>query len=228
MAQQNLSSVSEDYLKAIYELQSQHGEATNSLLAERLGVSPTSISSMLQSLADKNLITHEPYQGTYLTEAGSIQALKLIRRHRLIETFLAQQLGLSWDEVHQEAERLEHAISETLESRIDATLGYPETDPHGAPIPRPDGTLSPVSRCCLTDLHIGQSATIAEVSDHDAGLLRYLGGLGLYPQVGIEVLAIEPYGGPLTLHTGGSRQQMLGIQAAAFILVENVKEITTQ
>jgi DtxR family Mn-dependent transcriptional regulator len=171
----------EDYLKIIYELQREQGKVATSMLAERLGVAPASATGMIKKLAGMHLVTHEPYQGVVLTAAGEKIALEIIRHHRLIERYLAEALGVPWDQVHDEAEKWEHVLSEALEDRIDAMLGYPTTDPHGAPIPTRNGTIAQLASMRMADLQPGQSAVIVEVSDHDSALLRYLGGLGMYP-----------------------------------------------
>jgi DtxR family Mn-dependent transcriptional regulator len=196
------SQTVEDYLKAIYEIQQVHSKVATSMLADRLGVSPASVTSMLKKLADLRLVVYEPYQGVVLTEAGQKIALEVIRHHRLIELFLAEALGVPWDQVHAEAHKIEHVLSEDLEDRIDAILGFPTIDPHGAPIPARDGSLDHSEHIQLSDLRAGQSAVVAEVSDRDAAMLRYLGELGLYPQVHVSVIAVAPFDGPLTLRVG--------------------------
>jgi DtxR family transcriptional regulator, Mn-dependent transcriptional regulator len=208
----------EDYLKTIYDLQREHGKVATNALAERLGLAPASVTGMIKKLAGMHLVQHEPYQGVVLTPGGEKIALEVIRHHRLIERYLAEALGVPWDQVHAEAEKWEHVLSEDIEERIDAMLGYPTTDPHGAPIPSRDGTMAPPVRDRLSDLQAGQSATIAEVSDHDSALLRYLGELGLYPGARVEVLAVAPFGGPLTLRLGAA-QHALGREVAGFVSV---------
>lgn len=169
----------EDYLKTIYDLQREQGQVATTTLAERVGVAPASATNMVKKLAEMGLVVHQPYYGLRLTEAGQKIALKVLRCHRLVELFLAKALGLSWDQVHAEADKWEHVLSEEIEERMDAALGYPTTNPHGAPIPARDGTMAQTARVCLTEVGPGQSATIAEVSDHDPELLRYMGTLGL-------------------------------------------------
>lgn len=208
----------QDYLKTIYELQSEQGKVATTVLAEWLGVAPASVTGMIKKLASLHLVTHEPYQGVTLTEAGEKIALEVIRHHRLIERYLAEALGVPWDQVHAEAEKWEHVLSEDLEDRIDAALGYPVTDPHGAPIPARNGTIAPSASIRLVDLQPGQSAVIAEVSDHDSAMLRYLGHMGLYPNVEVQVVAVEPFAGPLTLRVGAT-QYALGREVASHIRV---------
>jgi len=212
------SQAVEDYLKAIYELQREQGKVATTVLAERLGVAAASVTGMLKKLADMDLVAYEPYQGVVLTDAGQKTALEVIRHHRLIERFLAETLGVPWDQVHEEAHRIEHVLSEDLEDRIDELLGHPATCPHGSPIPARDGTIAQPARVRLSELQPGQSATIAEVSDHDPALLRYVGHLGLYPDASVDVLDKAPFKGPLTLRVGKA-QQVLSQEVADQIFV---------
>ena len=216
------SQAIEDYLKAIYELQSAEGQVGTSLLAERLGVTPASVTGMIKKLAEMKLVVYEPYQGVKLTKAGQKIALEVLRHHRLIEQFLAEALGMPWDRVHEEAHKIEHVLSEDLEERMDAMLGHPVTDPHGAPIPRPDGTIDKSANTRLAELQAGQSAVVAEVSDHDAALLRYLGELGLYPKSEVAVMAVAPFDGLMTVKIG-DKQQALSRAVATEIFVADVK-----
>lgn len=208
----------EDYLKTIYELEREQGRVATTTLAERLSVAPASATGMIKKLADMHLVIYEPYRGVVLTEAGRKIALEVIRHHRLIELFLAETLGVPWDQVHEEAHRMEHVLSEDLEDRIDAVLGYPLTDPHGALIPGRDGTVGQPASLRLADVEPGQSAVIAEVNDHDPALLRYLGELGLYPGVEISVIAVAPFDGPLTIRVGKA-EHALGREAASQIFL---------
>jgi DtxR family Mn-dependent transcriptional regulator len=211
----------EDYLKQIYDIQREHGKVATTLLADRLGISPASVTGMVKKLAGMNLLAHEKYQGVVLTATGEKIALEVIRHHRLIERYLAEAMGVPWDKVHDEAEKWEHVLSEEMEERMDALLGYPTTDPHGAPIPSRDGTMAPPVRDRLSDMQPGQSATVAEVSDHDSSLLRYLGGLGLYPGVRVTVVSVAPFGGPLTIEVGGDAHAV-GREVAGYVLVSAV------
>ena len=212
----------EDYLKAIYELQGTQGQVGTSLLAEWLGVTPASVTGMLKKLAEMKLVVHAPYQGVKLTRAGQKIALEVIRHHRLVERFLAEALGVPWDRVHEEAHKIEHVLSEDLEDRMDALLGHPATDPHGAPIPRADGTIDESASTRLAELQAGQSAVVAQVSDHDAALLRYLGELGLYPQSAVTVKAIAPFDGLMTIQIG-NKQHALSPAVANEVLVADVR-----
>ena len=208
----------EDYLKTIYQIQREQGRVATSLLAERLSIAPASATGMIKKLADMRLVVHEPYQGVVLTEAGRKIALEVIRHHRLVELFLAEALGVPWDQVHAEAHKIEHVLSKDLAERIDAALGHPATDPHGAPIPAHDGSIQQLDSVRLSDLKPGQAGVVAEVSDHDAALLRYLGELELYPRAQVQVLAVAPFSGPLTVRIGGA-ERTLGREAASHVLM---------
>jgi DtxR family Mn-dependent transcriptional regulator len=212
----------EDYLKTIYEIQREQGKVATTVLAERLGIAPASVTGMIKKLAGMRLVAHEPYQGVVLTEAGEQIALEVIRHHRLIERYLAEALGVPWDKVHEEAEKWEHVLSEDMEDRIDALLGHPTTDPHGAPIPDRNGTIAQPAQMRMADLRPGQSAIIAEVSDHDAALLRYLGSLGLYPGTEVHMVAVAPFDGPLTIRLGAV-EHALGREVAGQIFVAGIK-----
>jgi DtxR family Mn-dependent transcriptional regulator len=215
------STAVQDYLKAIYELEHREdGRASTTQLAERLGVAPASATTMVKKLAALGLLEHEPYHGVVLTETGRSAALEVIRHHRLIERFLVDVLDVPWDEVHEEAERWEHVLSEEMEGRIDAALGFPRSDPHGSPIPAQDGTIRSSARRPLTELEPGTRGVVAEVAaDEDGPLLRYLGDVGLYPGTQIELLGAEPFGGPLTVRVAGV-EHALGREAVSQVLVE--------
>jgi DtxR family Mn-dependent transcriptional regulator len=212
----------EDYLKAIFELQGQEGRVSTTSLANRMEVTAASATGMIKKLAKLNLVTYQPYQGVELTQAGEAIALEVIRHHRLIEQYLAEALGVPWDQVDAEADKWEHILSDELEARIDAFLGYPERDPHGAPIPSLEGHLPPSSETRLSELTPGQSAYISEVSDHDPELLRYLGDLGLFPEVEVTVLEVAPFDGPLTIRVG-EQERALGREVSQYILVRDVR-----
>ena len=189
----------EDYLKAVHDLGASTGRVTTNALAERLGVAAASVTGMVKKLAALGLVEHVPYGGVVLAEAGRRIAVETIRHHRLVETYLHAALGVPWDRLHDEAEAWEHVLSEDLEARMDAALGHPAFDPHGAPIPTPDLVLAVPDWPLLARLDAGQRAVVAEVSDHDAALLRRVGALGLYPGTAVEVVAASADGGPLTL-----------------------------
>jgi DtxR family Mn-dependent transcriptional regulator len=217
----NITPAIEDYLKAIYVLQQELPVVTTTAIAERLSFAAPSVTNMLKKLADLHLVHYTPYQGVALTAAGEKIALEVIRHHRLLELYLIEALGYSWDQVHDEADRLEHVISEQFEERIDLALGRPTLDPHGDPIPAKDGTLPPAEETRLVDLEAGQSAVIARVAG-GADLLRYVGSLGLLPQAAVRVLDRAPFNGPLTVQVGKERHA-LGREVAAYIFVTPVQ-----
>jgi DtxR family Mn-dependent transcriptional regulator len=197
----------DDYLKAIYELSGNDGRATTALIAKKLEVAPASVTGMLRKLAEQEppFVEYEKHRGATLTDPGRRRALEIIRHHRLIELFLHETLGYRWDEVHAEAEKLEHAISERFEDRIAEVLGDPEVDPHGHPIPRKDGSIPDRADRRLLDLEAGTKAYVSRVSDRDPELLRYFSELGVRPGVAIELLERGPFDGPLMVRIDGAR-----------------------
>jgi DtxR family Mn-dependent transcriptional regulator len=213
-----VSESAQDYLKAIWKLQAAHGEATTSALAGELGVSPASATAMLKKLDRLGLVQHEPYHGARLTPAGERVALEVIRHHRLLELYLKEALGLSWDQVHAEAERLEHYLSDEVEARIDAALGYPTRDPHGDPIPTAELVLETGERRTLVDIAAGDEAVVRRVPDSDPELLRYLADLGLVPECPVVMIEQAPFEGPVTLEIGGTTHS-IGRSVAARIEV---------
>ena len=224
-----LTTSAEDYLKAVYEISEGSGRASTSALAEKLGVTPASVTGMLRSLSARRpqLVFYRKHHGATLTEEGRRRALEVIRHHRLVEAFLHQTLGLPWDQVHAEAERIEHAISEDLEDRIAEHLGFPLVDPHGGLIPAKDGSLPerPASR--LDDLPTGQSAEITLVPDEDPALLRYLAEVGLVPGAAVTVLDREPFAGPIYLKVGsaaGSRPVSPAVCHQVFVTPSQMQE----
>jgi DtxR family transcriptional regulator, Mn-dependent transcriptional regulator len=193
----------EDYLKAIYLLEQDGDEVSPMLLAEQLGgLKPASITGMVKKLAELRLVDYLPYRSVRLTPAGEQVALEVIRHHRLLELFLVEALGYSWDEVHDEAEALEHHISEKLEARIAARLGHPAFDPHGDPIPTPDGALPEAAGHRLADQPVGARVQVTRVRDQHAERLRYLAELGLVPGVAVDIVAVAPFDGPLSVRIG--------------------------
>jgi DtxR family transcriptional regulator, Mn-dependent transcriptional regulator len=200
----DLTDAMQDYVKEIYKLRLEGKRATTSAIAERMGVRPPSVTAMLKRLSALGLAEHAPYRGVELTPAGERVALEVIRHHRLLELYLAQALGLSLDEVHSEADRLEHALSEELEAKIDQSLGYPTHDPHGDPIPDAELRLDRKRLRTLASLEPGDEATIQRVPDGDDELLRYLTKLTLVPGKKVKLRAAEPFGGPLTVRIGKS------------------------
>ena len=171
----------ENYVKAIYQLahDAEDGAVATGQISAALGVLPGTVTSMLKTLDESNLATYTPYEGVRLTQSGRGLALRVLRRHRLIEQFLSQTLNLSWDEVHEEAEHMEHAVSDWLVDRIDAYLGHPSTDPHGDPIPKADGTVDPAADRSLADCAVGDRFRVARVIDQSSEFLRYLSKAGL-------------------------------------------------
>lgn len=206
----------EDYLKAIFEIQQSEDQVSTSALANHMNVTAASVTGMIKKLAELNLVTYQPYQGVKLTGSGEKIALEVIRHHRLVERYLSEALGVPWDQVDAEADKWEHVLSDDLESRIDEYLGHPTTDPHGSPIPTAEGHLTPSSEILMSDLQVGQKATVAEVSDHDPELLRYFASLGLFPEVEVVVVKIAPFEGPLTIDIKGE-EVTLGHEQAKFV-----------
>jgi DtxR family Mn-dependent transcriptional regulator len=218
-----LSQQMEDYLKTIYLLQEKNKNGVNTnAIAAALSVTPASVTGMVKKLAELKLVRHAPYQSVELTKTGEKVALETIRHHRLLELFLTEDLGYSWDQVHAEADKLEHIISEEFEDRIAARLGDPLIDPHGDPIPAKDGTIVAVQQRSLIDLAEGQSAHITRVTDGNPELLRYAAGLGLRPQVRVTLIEAEPFGGPLRLRIGKT-EHSIGRELAEQIFVSMEK-----
>jgi DtxR family transcriptional regulator, Mn-dependent transcriptional regulator len=211
----------EDYLKAIYQLDQEEPEAgsvTGQRIAERLGVASPSVTNMIKRLSDLGLVQHERYRGVELSVAGERIALEVVRHHRLLERYLVEALGYGWDEVHDEAERLEHHISEALEARMAAALGDPTVDPHGDPIPHLDGSVAGAHTRRLVDLAPGDVAVVRRISDQDPERLRYLERLGLRPGANVRLLEALPFDGPLRLEIGGA-EQVIGRPLGAVIQV---------
>jgi DtxR family Mn-dependent transcriptional regulator len=186
-----LSESVQDYLKTIYDLRQENERVTTNALAARLNIAAASVTGMLKKLAEMKLVAYEPYQGATLTPAGEKIALEVIRHHRLIELYLTEAMGYSWDQVHAEADKLEHAMSENFVERISQMLGDPKIDPHGDPIPAKDGTVAASSRMTLREASAGSVVRIERVRDEDAAILRQVAELGLMPQTVITVGANE-------------------------------------
>ena len=211
-----ISSAIEDYAKAIYALERRAGEAvTTNALAERLGVTPGSASGMVKRLAELGLAEHEPYRGVQLTEDGRRVALEVIRHHRLLELYLVQSLGVPWDRVHEEAEVLEHVLSEELEELIAAKLGNPTHDPHGDPIPTRELTIEEEPTQSLQALEAGATGRFTRVSDSDPEMLRFLADRGISPGDALEVIDKQPFGGPLFIRFGDNVHVLGGDLAKA-------------
>ena len=210
------TAAEQDYVKAIFRLEEQ-GDATVSTtaLAERLGVTPASASGMVRRLAERGLVTHVPYRGVTLTRAGAEVALRVIRRHRLLETYLVEELGMPWDRVHQEAEVLEHVLSSELEALIARKLGDPVRDPHGDPIPSVDLEMAPDHTVALSDLPAGAEGAFVRISDSDPAMLRYLAERGIAPGDRLVLVERQPFGGPLFVRVGGRDHALGGALADA-------------
>lgn len=217
----------EDYLKAVYELAFKEGRVATTHLAKHLGVSPASVTGMIKKLSetDPPYLNYQKHQGVILTEDGEKIALEILRHHRLLESFLHDILGFPWDEVHDEADKLEHVISEKFEERIATILGNPEHDPHGDPIPRKDLSINKTSMVCLSELRPGQKAIIKRVRDKDPKLLRFLSNLGLIPQAKIEIINYSKFDGNLYLNIENSLQSIvLGTRITDQIHVELINK----
>ncbi len=218
MAPATLSTSTGDYLKAILELGTSDEPVSSSSLAQRLGVSAPSVTSMVQRLADQGYASYVPYQGVSLTQRGREAALEILRHHRLLELYLERALGYPWDRVHEEAEKLEHTISEELEERIDAALGFPTEDPHGHPIPPKNGAYREEPLRTLWSADEGQ-LVVRAVSDRDPEVLRYLDAIGIRPGVEVALEARAPFDGPLTVRLPGGGEHGLGERLARQIFV---------
>ena len=220
------SSAVEDYAKAIYALQDRDAAdppapVTTNALAERLAVTPGSASAMVKRLGELGLVSHVPYRGVSLTDAGRRVALEVIRHHRLLELYLVESLGVPWDRVHDEAEVLEHVLSEQLEDLIATQLGEPTRDPHGDPIPSRDLVLPETATRSLQTLEPGDRGRFVRVSDSDPEMLRYLAERGIAPGEACEVVERQPFGGPLFVRFGGAEAvHPLGGELARAMRVE--------
>ena len=224
MSEKVLSSSAQDYLKAIYELG--ECEIKTQALADALAVSPASVTGMIKKLSGLHLIQYERYQGVSLTAAGRNIALETLRHHRLIETYLAEALGYAWHEVHDEAERLEHHISEDFEDRIADALGNPTHDPHGDPIPQRDGSLPQSLGRPLTELEPGQSATITRITNQNREVLEYLAEHRLVPGETLIVREHAPFKGPVTVERQGHTLALSAELAAAIHALTNLRDET--
>ena len=218
-----LTAPVEDYLKAIYAIGKGTGPAATNEIAQRLDLAPASVSGMVRRLADQGLLAYERYHGVKLTESGRRAALRTLRRHRVIEAYLAEALNYPWDRVHEEAERLEHAASDELVDRMATTIGEPEVDPHGAPIPTRDGSVDETVYRSLAELEVGAAGVVVRVSDEDPEMLRYLAELSIVPGKRLTVKSRAPFDGPITLLI--SRQELsIGPALAAQVMVAPVAD----
>lgn len=207
----------EDYLKTIYHLSLKGAPAGTSEIAHALELSAPSVSGMVKRLAEQGLLEHEPYKGVELTGAGRRLALRMVRRHRVLETYLVEFLGYDWDTVHEEAERLEHAVSDALIERMAAALGHPQVDPHGDPIPQADGSIVEQAFTPLPDVSVGSHVVIRRVDASHADRLRYLAILGLKPGTRLTVVEHQPFNGPLTIRTE-QQDHIIGHELATALL----------
>jgi DtxR family transcriptional regulator, Mn-dependent transcriptional regulator len=213
-----------DCLKVIFTMQERGQKISTSAVSEQLGVSDATVTMLFKDFAEAGWVEHTPYRGVSLTPLGESKAMEVIRHHRLLELYLARELGYSWDKVHDEADKLEHVISEEFEDRLDVLLGHPTVDPHGDPIPSKDGIITARTGRSLTQLQDGESAFILRVNDQNSEKLCYLGQLGLYPETHVQMISRAPFGGPMRILVGEMPQQveqMLGPELAEQIIVSS-------
>ena len=223
---QELAPRISDCLKLIFTMQDRGQKVTTSAVSEQLGVSDATVTMLFKDFAEAGWVEHVPYHGVRLTSVGESKAMEVIRHHRLLELYLARELGYSWDKVHAEADKLEHVISEEFEDKVDALLGYPTVDPHGDPIPSKDGIIVVRKGCTLTQLKDGQAALILRINDQNPEKLCYLGQLGLYPETSVQMLGRAPFSGPIRILVGEKPHQvehMLGVELAEQIIVTSTE-----
>jgi DtxR family Mn-dependent transcriptional regulator len=209
LVNESLTRSVEDYLKAIYQLTPEGRAASTSEIAQLLALSPPSVTGMVKRLSEHGLLEHVPYRGVQLTEEGRRAALRMVRRHRLIEAYLVEFLGYSWDAVHEEAERLEHAVSDTMIERMATALGHPNVDPHGDPIPSADGFIQELACTPLSDIPVGETVEIHRVNENQPEHLRYIASLGLRPGVRVRIIDRQPIDNLVTVEVGGE-QHVIG------------------
>ncbi len=216
-----LSPSVEDYLKVIYLLSERGAAAFTTDIARELALSPAAVTGMVKRLDEAGYVEHEPYRGVLLTPTGRAAALAVMRRHRILETYLAEMLRYDWASVHEEAERLEHAASDGLIERMAEALGEPKYDPHGASIPTREGEIESPPSQSLAEVEVGVRVTLRQVGDHDPERLRYLESLGLRPAVALVVTDRKPFGGPITVFVGGpgGSERVIGLELAATLRV---------
>jgi DtxR family Mn-dependent transcriptional regulator len=210
----------EDYLKNIFKLEKKSSPVTTKSISEKMEVSAASVTSMIQKLDQIQLLAYTPYRGVTLTPRGSKVALEIIRHHRLLELYLNQKVGIEWHKVDAEAEELEHVLSDEVEAAMDKVLGFPTIDPHGDPIPAKDGTMISPNETMLTDLEPARPSIISRVVQDNMEVLHYLGELGIFPEVAIEVKDHAPFNGPVTIMIDG-KNIALGQEVASRIYVSN-------
>lgn len=220
MIEPNVTPAEQDYLKAIVHLAraEQKERVQTGEVAEYLRVAPASVTHMIKKLSERGFVTHSPYHGVALTGTGEKLALEMLRHHRLLETYLCERLGVPWERVHEEADRLEHALSEDLEARLDDVLGHPTRDPHGAPIPTKEGALPAPAVRRLTVALPGTTVVVTEVEDEDSALLAYLRDVGLVPGARVEVWGKAPFDGPLHVRVAGNDYALGGTVAHAVLI----------
>lgn len=222
MSEQLTRSV-EDYLKSVFHLTNQGGFATTSGIAGMLEVAPPSVSGMMKRLSETGLIEHVPYRGVQLTPQGRRAALQMIRRHRILEVYLTSKLGYDWGDVHVEAERLEHAVSDKLIERMADALGEPRYDPHGAPIPTAAGEIEEAELVTLADVPVGSTVLLRQVGDEHPDRLRYLAEQGLIPGARLAVIERQPFNGPTTVRLG-METRIVGQELAGLLWCEEVDQ----
>lgn len=223
----SFTSAHEDYLKAIYLLNAQGQRVNNSALAGYLSVSPASATNMVKKLGELNLVEYTPYQSISLTPKGERVALEVLRHHRLLELYLHDKLNLTWDQVHAEAERLEHVLSDVLEDAISRALGNPTIDPHGDPIPSKEGHVEAVAGMPLSQAELNRPYRLVRVLSQDKARLAYLGDLGLYPNTVVTVLARAPFDGPLEISTDRRRHSLAHDMASTLLVVDEAASPAT-
>lgn len=217
-----LSQAVEDYLKTIYKLQNGSDIVSTSDIARTMSVSSASVTNMVKRLAQMGLVEYESYRGVTVTSTGKKVALEIIRHHRLLELYLREVMGYPWDKVHQEAEHLEHHISEEFEDKLDEMLGFPTHDPHGDPIPTREGEIADSTTDPLANFEPGESVTIQRVSDSDPEMLSYLEKVGLMPGALLEIVGKAPFHGPITILVKG-HEHVVGYRIASNVFVEPAK-----
>ena len=213
-----LSKQMEDYLKNIYKLQEESSPVATKAIAEKMGISSASVTSMIKKLNQLKLLAYERYKGVVLTPRGEKVALEIVRHHRLLELYLTQKMGMEWHKVDAEAEELEHVLSDELEAAMDRALDYPTIDPHGDPIPSKDGVITTPEEIVLINLEPGRKSVVSRVTQESSDVLHYLGNLGIFPEVGIEVKEHAPLGGTVTISVNG-KSISLGREVARCIYV---------
>lgn len=212
----------EDYLKAIYKLEENGERVTPASIAQKVGFSATSVNNTLKKLTRMNLVKYEPYSEVKLTKSGEKIALEVIRHHRLLELYLVESIGLKWDQVDQEAEKLEHVLSDSLEDRIDLILRNPKVDPHGDPIPTKEGKIESLECKRLSEIELGKTVQVKRVDDSNPRLLQYLSEVGVYPNIKLRLISRMPFDQSLIVKVG-ERKLTLGIEAVEGIFVSLIK-----